>query len=82
MQARSPTKPAATAIKHLAIIDMSSDRKIALATEGFTPDMRRYEALLMMRTDNNSRSELSVSKENALTMCDYIISMKREVNPR
>jgi hypothetical protein len=26
--------------------------------------------------------ELGLSKENALTICDYIIATKREVNPR
>jgi uncharacterized protein YihD (DUF1040 family) len=55
--------------KHLALIE----RKIALATEGFTADM--FCKLVL-----KDRSRLS--KENALTVCDYIIAMKREVNPR
>jgi hypothetical protein len=46
--------------------------KIALATEGFAT--KGYQALLSDRT--------RLSKENALTVCDYIIAMKREVNPR
>jgi len=37
--------------------------------------MRRYGPVLL-----KERSELS--KENALTICDYIIAMKREVNPK
>jgi hypothetical protein len=28
------------------------------------------------------RDRSRLSKENALTICDYIISMKREINPR
>jgi integrase/recombinase XerD len=49
--------------------------KIALATEGFTSSMHSYgEALLKDRN--------RLSQENALTICDYIIAMKREINPR
>ena len=49
------------------------DRKITMATEGFTTD--RFCELVL-----KDRSRLS--KENALTICDYVIAMKREVNPR
>jgi hypothetical protein len=49
------------------------ERKICLATEGFTT---RQLCELILR----DRSRLS--KENALTICDYIIVMKREINPR
>ena len=49
------------------------DRKITMATEGFTTD--RFCELVL-----KDRSRLS--KENALTICDYIIAKKREVNPR
>jgi integrase len=49
------------------------DRKIGMATEGFTTD-RFCE--LVLRNSNR------LSKENALTICDYIIAMKREINPR
>ena len=49
------------------------DRKISLATEGFTT--HRYCELVL-----KDRSRLS--KENALTICEYVIAMKREVNPR
>ena len=45
------------------------EKKIILATEGF---MRFSESTL--------RDKLS--KENALTVSDYIIAMKREINPR
>jgi uncharacterized protein YihD (DUF1040 family) len=49
------------------------DRKITMATEGFTTG--RFCELVL-----KDRSRLS--KENALTICDYAIAMKREVNPR
>jgi hypothetical protein len=49
------------------------DRKIAIATEGFTTD-RLCELVL--------RNRDKLSAENALTICEYIIAMKREVNPR
>jgi integrase/recombinase XerD len=48
------------------------ERKISLATEGFTT---KFCELVL-----KDRSRLS--KENALTVCDYIIAMKREINPR
>jgi uncharacterized protein YihD (DUF1040 family) len=49
------------------------DRKISLATEGFTT--RKFCELIL-------RDRSRLSKENALTICDYIIAMKREINPR
>jgi integrase/recombinase XerD len=49
------------------------DRKIATATEGFTTN--RFCELVL-------RDKNRLSKENALTICDYIIAMKREINPR
>ena len=49
------------------------ERKITLATEGFTTH-KFCELVLKDRT--------RLSKENALTICEYIIAMKREVNPR
>jgi hypothetical protein len=49
------------------------ERKIFLATEGFTT--HKFCELVL-----KDRSRLS--KENALTICDYIIAMKREINPR
>jgi hypothetical protein len=49
------------------------ERKIILATEGF---ITRKFCELILRDRNR------LSKENALTICDYIIAMKREVNPR
>jgi uncharacterized protein YihD (DUF1040 family) len=49
------------------------DRKIVLVTEGFTTN-RFCEMVL------KDRSRLS--EENALTICDYIIAMNREINPR
>src|SRR5918911_3289781 len=55
--------------KHLALLDT----KIALATEGFTT----YKFCELILKDRNR-----LSKENALTVCEYIIAMKREINPR
>jgi integrase len=52
--------------------DSLLERKIALATEGFTTH-KFCELVLKDRT--------RTSKENALTICEYIIAMKREVNP-
>ena len=49
------------------------DRKITLATEGFT--IAKVTELIL-------RDRNRLSKENALTVCDYIIAMKREINPR
>jgi integrase/recombinase XerD len=49
------------------------ERKIVLATEGFTT--QKFCELVL--TDRNR-----LSKENALTICDYVIAMRREVNPR
>jgi hypothetical protein len=52
--------------------DSELDRKITLATEGFT--LKFCESLL--------RDRSRLSKENALVICDYVIAMKREINPR
>jgi hypothetical protein len=46
--------------------------KIASATEGFTT---KFCELVL-------RDRERISQENVLTICDYIIAMKREVNPR
>ena len=48
-------------------------RKIALATEGFAT-IKYPEKVL--------RDRNRLSQENALTIAEYIISMKREANPR
>jgi hypothetical protein len=53
--------------------DKELDRKITLVTEGFTTT--KYCELIL-------RDRTRLSKENALTTCDYIIAMKREINPR
>jgi integrase/recombinase XerD len=55
--------------KHLALVD----KKIALATEGF--NTHKFCELVL-------RDRSRLSEENALAICDYIIAMKREVNPR
>ena len=52
---------------------MLLERKIAFATEGFTT--HKFCELIL-------RGRRRLSKENALTICDYIIAMKREINPR
>jgi uncharacterized protein YihD (DUF1040 family) len=53
--------------------DILLERKIALAIEGFS----RYKFCQQILKD---RSRLS--KVNALTVSNYIIAMKREINPR
>ena len=52
--------------------DKELDRKVTLVTEGFTTT--KYCELIL-------RDRTRLSKENALTVCDYIIDMKREINP-
>jgi integrase/recombinase XerD len=54
---------------HLTVLE----RKTCLATEGFTT--RKLCELIL-------RDRSRLSKENALIICDYIIVMKREINPR
>src|SRR5919199_3370299 len=49
------------------------ERKIVLAIEGFTTG--KFCELIL-------RDRRRLSKENALTICEYVIAMKREVNPR
>jgi hypothetical protein len=49
--------------------DLALDRKITLATEGFTTT--KYCKLIL-------RDRNRLSKENALTLSDYVIAMKRE----
>jgi uncharacterized protein YihD (DUF1040 family) len=53
--------------------DLEIDRKVTLATEGFTT--AKYCEIVL-------RDRNRLSKENALVICDYIIAMKREINPR
>ena len=48
------------------------ERRIILITKCFT---RKFPELVLK--DRNK-----LSKENAMTICDYIIAMKREINPR
>jgi integrase len=52
--------------------DVLLERKVTLATEGFTTKASE----LILRDRNR------LSKENAMTVCNYIIAMKREINPR
>jgi len=53
--------------------DFLLEKKITIATEGFTTS-KLCELIL--------RDRNRLSKENALTVSEYIIAMKREVNPR
>jgi integrase/recombinase XerD len=53
-------------------LELLLQRKIALVVEGFTT--KSSESILKNRN--------RLSKENALTVCNYIIAMKREINPR
>ncbi|MFL6360870.1 MAG: hypothetical protein ACJ72V_16230 [Nitrososphaeraceae archaeon] len=52
--------------------DIQLQSKIALATEGFTT---KFCELVLRDRDR-------LSKENALTICEYVIAMKREISPR
>jgi integrase/recombinase XerD len=52
--------------------DEMLERRITLATECFT---RKFPELVL-------RDRNRLSKENAMTVCEYIIAMKREINPR
>src|SRR5207247_3691356 len=61
-----------TAAETTTVVDSLLERKIALATEGFTTKF--CESILEDRK--------RLSKENALVVAEYILSMKREVNPR
>jgi uncharacterized protein YjcR len=61
-----------TAATSPAAIDSLLDRKITLATEGFTT---KFCELTL-------KDGKKLSKENALVVAEYIISMKREINPR
>jgi integrase len=54
--------------------DLEIQRKITLATEGFATTNKFCELIL--------RDRSRISKENALTISNYIIAMKREINPR
>jgi integrase len=54
--------------------DVLLEKKITLATEGFTITNKFCELVL--------RDRNRMSKENALTISEYIIAMKREINPR
>ncbi|MFL6326430.1 MAG: hypothetical protein ACJ71I_02995 [Nitrososphaeraceae archaeon] len=49
------------------------DRKITLATECFTASNKSSELILRDRT--------RLSEANALTISEYVLSMKREINP-
>src|ERR687888_427699 len=53
--------------------NMELDRKVALATECFTT---------AKRSELNLRDRTRLSEENSLTVCNYIIAFKHEVNPR
>jgi integrase/recombinase XerD len=61
-----------TAATSLAAIDSLLDRKITLATEGFTT---KFCELTL-------KDRKKLSKENALVVAEYIVAMKREINPR
>ncbi|HZD81855.1 MAG TPA: hypothetical protein VE076_03165, partial [Nitrososphaeraceae archaeon] len=54
------------------LTEAESDKKITLATEGFTTN--KFCELIL-------RDGSRLSKENALIVCDYVIAMKREINP-
>jgi integrase len=61
-----------TAATSPAAIGSLLDRKITLATDGFTT---KFCELTL-------KDRKKLSKENALVVAEYIIAMKREINPR
>ena len=69
----SPSQSCRSNSNDNSIDDLSIERKITIATEGFTT----HKFCELVLKDRNR-----LSKENALTVCDYVIAMKREVNPR
>jgi hypothetical protein len=71
MSATAPAGAAASAPNDTNLLLL--ERKITLATEGFTST--KFCELVLRDRDR-------LSKENELTICEYIIAMKREVNPR
>src|SRR5215212_2920983 len=60
-------------IRNDNVDDIQLERKIILATEGFTT----HKFCQLVLKDRNR-----LSKENALTICEYVIAMQRAVNPR
>jgi hypothetical protein len=72
MQRTTRTRTTAAEAEEAAVVEI--ERKITLATEGFSTTSKISETIL--------RDRSKLSKENTLTICDYIIAMKREVNPR
>ena len=63
--------PRVKAERATRVLELNSlEKKIIFATEGF---MTKY-------SESTLRDKLS--KENALAVADYIIAMKREINPR
>jgi len=62
-----------SSIRNENIHDIELARKITIAAEGFTT----HKFCELVLKDRNR-----LSKEKALTVCDYAIAMKREVNPR
>jgi integrase/recombinase XerD len=69
---RSSNKSLATTTIAATKEDLEIEKKITLAIEGFTAKF----CGLVLRDRNR------LSKKNALTISEYIISMKREINPR
>jgi hypothetical protein len=67
------TSSSSSSVRNDNVDDSILERKMSLATEGFT----RPKFCELVLKDRNRLSE-----ENALTICDYIIAIKREVNPR
>jgi hypothetical protein len=57
---------------HVIVDDFTFEGKVILATEDSTD---KFCKLVL-----KDRSRLS--KENSLTVCEYVIAMKREINPR
>ena len=56
-----------------SFVDTVLERNITLITEGFTS----HKFCELILKDRNR-----LSKENAIIICEYVIAMKREVNPQ
>jgi integrase/recombinase XerD len=67
-----PVHESSPYIRNDSIDDILLERKITVATEGFTT----HKFCELILKDRNR-----LSKENALTICEYIVAMKSEINP-
>ena len=77
---KRPEKALAAATTTTANATTTTTKKIENATEGLSPNCFRRLHNIIMSSSSSSSSSSSAGKENALTICDYISSMKSEIN--